>query len=94
MKRTLLKEFVLQSVLFFQMNQFHNEKSNKKIQIKLISTSGVRFPWARLQSPRHCETCAPAVTRRKDTGYWPASFLRGFQLVLIPLERLGPWVWF
>jgi len=32
------------------------------------------------------KTCAPAVTRRKDTGSWPASFLRGLQFKLFPQE--------
>ena len=39
------------------------------------------------------KTCAPAITRRKDTGYSPASFLRGFQLALFPLESLEHLLW-
>ena len=33
------------------------------------------------------KTFAPAVTRRKDTGSWPASFLRGLQLMLFRRSR-------
>ena len=36
-----------------QLFIFYNKKSNNKILTTLISTSGGRFPWARLQSPRH-----------------------------------------
>ena len=32
------------------------------------------------------KTCAPAVTRRKDTGSWQVSFLRGLQLMHLPLR--------
>ncbi|HSO56632.1 MAG TPA: hypothetical protein VLQ66_00215, partial [Paenisporosarcina sp.] len=32
------------------------------------------------------KTCAPAVTRRKETGYWPVSFLWGLQLMHLPLR--------
>ncbi|MEK3979114.1 hypothetical protein MKY37_08450 [Psychrobacillus sp. FSL K6-2836] len=41
---------------------------NRNIDMPLISAPGGRFPWARLQSPRHSEKNAPAVTRRKDIG--------------------------
>ena len=37
-----------------RLRQFHNKKSSNKIRTKLSSTSDGRFPWARLQSPRHC----------------------------------------
>ena len=40
----------------------------RNIDMPLISAPGGRFPWARLQSPRHSKTYAPAVTRRKDIG--------------------------
>jgi hypothetical protein len=38
----------------FYVNQFHNKTINPEIRTRLISTSGGRFPRARLQSPRHC----------------------------------------
>ncbi|WP_394188880.1 hypothetical protein [Paenisporosarcina quisquiliarum] len=67
----------------YQSNwRFINQTWDLSIRIKvfreMISVSDGRVPRAWLQSPRRFKTPAPAVTRRKDTGFSQHLFCGAF----------------